>query len=295
MDIHQLKVFVNVVDARGFLSAAKKMHLSQSTVSAHIAALENELGKKLIRRTPRIFEVTREGEKLYKYATDILALHEKAVREVRGEENLLLKIGTSSVPSQYILPKVAGAFLEKEKGIRMEVVCRDSMKIIERVEEGSLDLGFVGTKTESVCTFFPVAKDTMVLALPATKEYRNLLEKGDLAEILKCPYLIRKEDSGTLRESMESLSELGLSEKDLNISVIVDNAETLRHMIVEGIGISIVSRHSVSSLYRQEKVLIYPLPAENFSRNIYLVYRPENFQPEIQKSFIRFVMEYFTT
>ncbi|MCI6859181.1 MAG: LysR substrate-binding domain-containing protein [Eubacterium sp.] len=227
--------------------------------------------------------------------TDILALHEKAVREVRGEENLLLKIGTSSVPSQYILPKVAGAFLEKEKGIRMEVVCRDSMKIIERVEEGSLDLGFVGTKTESVCTFFPVAKDTMVLALPATKEYRNLLEKGDLAEILKCPYLIRKEDSGTLRESMESLSELGLSEKDLNISVIVDNAETLRHMIVEGIGISIVSRHSVSSLYRQEKVLIYPLPAENFSRNIYLVYRPENFQPEIQKSFIRFVMEYFTT
>lgn len=37
MDIHQLKVFVNVVDARGFLSAAKKMHLSQSTVSAHIA------------------------------------------------------------------------------------------------------------------------------------------------------------------------------------------------------------------------------------------------------------------
>ena len=66
MDIHQLQIFVNVAECKGFLAASKKMHLSQSTVSTHVSALEHELGKKLIRRTARNFELTEDGVKLYK-------------------------------------------------------------------------------------------------------------------------------------------------------------------------------------------------------------------------------------
>ena len=79
MDIHQLQIFVNVAECKGFLAASKKMHLSQSTVSTHVSALEHELGKKLIRRTARKFELTEDGVKLYKYAVDILLLHRKAI------------------------------------------------------------------------------------------------------------------------------------------------------------------------------------------------------------------------
>ena len=79
MDIHQLQIFANVAECKGFLAASKKMHLSQSTVSTHVSALEHELGKKLIRRTARNFELTEDGVKLYKYAVDILLLHRKAI------------------------------------------------------------------------------------------------------------------------------------------------------------------------------------------------------------------------
>ena len=84
MDIHQLQIFANVAECKGFLAASKKMHLSQSTVSTHVSALEHELGKKLIRRTARNFELTEDGVKLYKYAVDILLLHRKAIMEVGG-------------------------------------------------------------------------------------------------------------------------------------------------------------------------------------------------------------------
>lgn len=40
MDIHQLQIFANVAECKGFLAASKKMHLSQSTVSTHMSALE---------------------------------------------------------------------------------------------------------------------------------------------------------------------------------------------------------------------------------------------------------------
>ena len=86
MDIHQLQIFANVAECKGFLAASKKMHLSQSTVSTHVSALEHELGKKLIRRTARNFELTEDGVKLYKYAVDILLLHRKAIMEVGGME-----------------------------------------------------------------------------------------------------------------------------------------------------------------------------------------------------------------
>ena len=98
MDIHQLQIFANVAECKGFLAASKKMHLSQSTVSTHVSALEHELGKKLIRRTARNFELTEDGVKLYKYAVDILLLHRKAIMEVGGNGSEFLRIGTSSVP-----------------------------------------------------------------------------------------------------------------------------------------------------------------------------------------------------
>ena len=74
MDIHQLQIFVNVAECKGFLAASKKIHLSQSTVSTHVSALEHELGKKLIRRTARNFELTEDGVKLSLSEADVLVL-----------------------------------------------------------------------------------------------------------------------------------------------------------------------------------------------------------------------------
>ena len=113
MDIHQLQIFVNVAECKGFLAASKKMHLSQSTVSTHVSALEHELGKKLIRRTARKFELTEDGVKLYKYAVDILLLHRKAIMEVGGDGSEFLRIGTSSVPAQWFVPAILSGFLKK--------------------------------------------------------------------------------------------------------------------------------------------------------------------------------------
>ena len=138
MDIHQLQIFVNVAECKGFLAASKKMHLSQSTVSTHVSALEHELGKKLIRRTARNFELTEDGVKLYKYAVDILLLHRKAIMEVGGNGSEFLRIGTSSVPAQWFVPTILSGFLKKNVNTQVEMTSADSLDIIRRVKEGSL-------------------------------------------------------------------------------------------------------------------------------------------------------------
>jgi DNA-binding transcriptional LysR family regulator len=72
VELDWLRTFLAVVDRGGFSTAAEQVHRSQSRVSAHIAALERDLGATLIDRTRRPARVTRAGEVLASHARDIL-------------------------------------------------------------------------------------------------------------------------------------------------------------------------------------------------------------------------------
>lgn len=299
MDIHQLQIFVNVAECKGFLAASKKLHLSQSTVSTHISALEHELGKKLIRRTARKFELTEDGVKLYKYAVDILLLHRKAIMEVGGNGSEFLRIGTSSVPAQWFVPKILSGFLNKNVNTQIEMSSADSLDIIRRVKEGSLDIGFVGTKTEKQCRYIPLVEDHMVLAAPNTKRYQKIFsgegnsDESDLKQILKSPFLARRQYSGTMKEALDSLKCFGIEEEDLNIVATFDSAEMLRDCVEAGMGISILSYQMIKELHEQGKILIYKLPEKEFSRKLYLIHKNESFLPEIVERFIHYTERHF--
>lgn len=314
MDIHQLQIFANVAECKGFLAASKKMHLSQSTVSTHVSALEHELGKKLIRRTARNFELTEDGVKLYKYAVDILLLHRKAIMEVGGNGSEFLRIGTSSVPAQWFVPQIMSGFLKKNPNTQVEMTSADSLDIIRRVKEGSLDIGFVGTKVEKQCKYIPLVKDALILAAPNTKQYQKIfsgennlvkgnLEKNNLGEknagksdlkvILKSPFLARRQYSGTMKEAFDSLKYFGIEEEDLNIVATFDSAEMLRDCVEAGMGISILSYQMIKEQHEHGKILIYRLPEKEFCRELYLIYKNESFLPEIVKRFIHFTEKYF--
>ena len=272
MDIHQLQIFVNVAECKGFLAASKKMHLSQSTVSTHVSALEHELGKKLIRRTARNFELTEDGVKLY---------------------------GTSSVPAQWFVPTILSGFLKKNVNTQVEMTSADSLDIIRRVKEGSLDIGFVGTKVEKQCKYIPLIKDHLVLAAPNTKEYQKIFAgesdsgESDLRQILEVPFLARRQYSGTMKEALGSLKYFGIEEEDLNIIATFDSAEMLRDCVEAGMGISILSYQMIRELHESGKISIYRLPEKEFCRELYLIYKNESFLPEIVKRFIHYTEKYF--
>ena len=277
MDIHQLQIFANVAECKGFLAASKKMHLSQSTVSTHVSALEHELGKKLIRRTARNFELTEDGVKLYKYAVDILLLHRKAIMEVGGNGSEFLRIGTSSVPAQWFVPTILSGFLKKN------------------VNKTVKDYG----KVEKQCKYIPLIKDHLVLAAPNTKEYQKIFAgesdsgESDLRQILEAPFLARRQYSGTMKEALGSLKYFGIEEEDLNIIATFDSAEMLRDCVEAGMGISILSYQMIRELHESGKILIYRLPEKEFCRELYLIYKNESFLPEIVKRFIHYTEKYF--
>ena len=112
MDFKQLRSFVAVVDCGSFTKAAARLYTSQPTVSAHIRQLEDELHERLFLRTTKSLAITPRGRELYEYAAHVLSLQDRLLSSW-SEDQHLIRLGSSTSPSAYILPELLHRFQEQ--------------------------------------------------------------------------------------------------------------------------------------------------------------------------------------
>lgn len=290
MDFRQLEAFVSTVNCRSFSAAAEALYLSQSTISCYIHSLEKELHTQLIHRTTKKFQVTKEGQQLYSYATALLQLQRRAISELSDASRNKVHIGASSVPGQRILPELLEEYHKTAPEARFHVTCSGSLDIIQQVEDGSLDVGLVGMKTESPCIFEPLTNDELVIATPNTEHFRTHYSPApDLRALLREPMVIRTEQSGTKLEAEKLLRRLGLKRGDLNIAVSVNDAQALLCCVIQGLGISIVSCRMIQELEQQGKLLVFRLGQKVWKRTFYFVSQNSQFIPQSAQSFLQFL------
>lgn len=295
MDIRQLEAFVYTVKYQSFSLAAQKLYLSQPTVSSHINNLEKELHTQLLKRTTKSLSVTPAGQTLYNYAAEILNLQQKAILELSDKNQKLLHIGVSSVPSLYLLPELLSAYHQEMPDVRFRTSCSDSLDVIRKVTDGTCDIGLVGTKiSDTPCRFLPVTSDELVIAAPATPHFQACLElKDPVSMLLKEPFLLREDTSGTKQETLYYLKNRGLSLDDLNVITVMDDAASLIRCITLGMGISILSRATVQNDAQFGKLLIIPLGQSAFLRKLYIVYSSTQFMSEPTAHFFAFMKQFY--
>ena len=294
MDFRQLEAFVSTVEHKSFSAAAAALYLSQPTISSHVHSLEKELRVQLIHRTTKRFEVTSEGQRLYEYAVALLQLPKKAINELSDAPKKELHIGASSVPGQCILPQILGNYRQLCPDVCFQVVFSDSLDIIQQVSNGTLDIGLVGTTAESRCTFVPFVSDELVVAVPNTPHYQELISsRTPLSQLLKEPIIMRTDHSGTMRETQQFLQRLQISMDDLNIIAYMNDAAAIQNCVIQGLGVSIMSRQTVEASAQRGDLLMVPLGEHALLRKLYIVYRESEFLPRTSLDFIRFFAEQF--
>src|SRR5918999_2415297 len=113
IDLRQVEIFFYVAKHRSFSKAAEALLLTQPTISGHIKGLEEGLDLILFDRLGREIRLTQAGGVLYDYAKRLLAIKRaalQAVQELHGGLRGELVIGGSSIPGQYVLPRILGKF-----------------------------------------------------------------------------------------------------------------------------------------------------------------------------------------
>ena len=131
-----METFVGVCKFKSFSKAADKLYITQPTVTSHIQNLEKELGTVLINRCGKNMSLTQAGSMLFKYAVDIIYTCEMAkfdLNSYRGKINGHLDISSSSVPRQYILPRILNEFISIYPDVTFSLKDKDSKQVVKNI------------------------------------------------------------------------------------------------------------------------------------------------------------------
>ncbi len=108
MQIDSLKYFFEVAKLKSISKVANNSHISQPALSHQLLKIEQQLGVKLLERSNRGVELTKDGEILYKYARQILIAHKNLIEELslRGDKKKDLNIATSGVTGNFLISNI---------------------------------------------------------------------------------------------------------------------------------------------------------------------------------------------
>lgn len=276
MYLNQVEAFVNVVKYKSFSQAARKLYLSQPTISAHIKSLESELGVQLLVRTTKDVILSDAGKIFYEYALELIHIRDVACVKMKTYTNEVkgnLRIAASTVPAHYILPRLMSGVRQSNPDISFTVREADSLSVINCVENFEVDLGFSGmSSSDSRLAFTPFHLDRLVLITPNTAAFRHLDGTFPVEYLTRYPYVWREAGSGTRKTAAAFLHSLGIEEQDLNIVTELQTTEGIKQAVYANLGLSIVSRKAVEDYVKSGYLLEFDFDSELLNRSMYLVY-----------------------
>jgi DNA-binding transcriptional LysR family regulator len=274
IDLTKLQAFLQVAETLNFSEAAKRLNLSQPTVSHHIKVLEIDLGVVLFDRSKPKLALTDAGRVLQPWARKLL----RSSNEVREMMSSLdqqvvgeLRIACSTTSGKYILPKLAARFRQRFPGIQVTILACTAPYVIPRLLEGEANLGVLSYETidssMDVTEFFD---DAIILIVPEDHPWAHY-SHIEPADLLDEPLIIRESTSGTRKVMLEQLSKFDITLEDLQIFLEMGNAEAIVETVSAGYGVAFVSRLAANFPLMLGAVVEVPVDGLRLHRKIYMV------------------------
>jgi DNA-binding transcriptional LysR family regulator len=272
IDLRKLEIFLKVYETQSFSKASNLLHLAQPTITLHIKDLEEELGINLLDRHTRKVVPNKAGKVVYKYGKEIINLVKQMQKELQffKDENIgLVEIGGSTIPGQYILPKIIKSFKEKYPQISIFLKVGDSKEVFEKVLSGEFDLGMVGAIYKNKNLIYKACyEDNIVLIAPPDFEKEEIT----LEELYEIPLIKREEGSGTWKNVIEVLQKKGFDILRLKIIGEMGSTEAIKEAVKAGLGCGFVSSLSIEIEKSLNLIKVIKIKNVFIKRHFYLIY-----------------------
>lgn len=274
MELHQLETFREVVRQGSFMAAARALHMSQPAVSAHVKALEQDLGARLLERDGRGVRLTAQGQLALEAAEAALGAVDELRRRVReslAPERGRVVLACGDTVALHLLPPVIAGFRAAHPQAEVAVQNHGSRTILDLVLSREADLGIVTRppRLDPALWARTLVRDPFVLALP--RGHR-------LARGIRTLQELDGETAVLLARSTETrgLVERGLEAAGARLVVALEslNLEVVKAYVASGLGLSIVPEMALTDADRQ-RMLVLPLPAGLAPRRISVVRRKD--------------------
>jgi DNA-binding transcriptional LysR family regulator len=273
MQLHQLAVFKKVADTRSFSRAGEDLFLSQSTVSTHIANLEEYFGRRLFDRLGKQALLTPFGERLYQWAEKLLALHSEALDNLKDYTSDLagtLHIAASTVPAQYMAPRIMSAFRKQFSAVTFIIKQGSSLDIAELLIKGQADLGMVGQKYyPDKIAYVPFYQEKLVLVAPPEVKLAPVVS---LTEIKDYHFIFRTPGSGTQATVEHLLRTAQCDVGELRVVAYLDSVQAVKQAVRDGLGLAFISELAARDYAEKSNLNVHEVEEFDEERPFYFAY-----------------------
>ncbi|QCR31916.1 LysR family transcriptional regulator [Lysinibacillus sp. SGAir0095] len=265
MEIKQLITFKHAAENLNFTQTAKLLNFAQSSVTAQIKALEEEIGRPLFERLGKRLILTEAGHQFKRYAEKMINLSEEAITAANGEEELTgtLIIGAQESQCTYRLPLILKEFKTAFPKVKLVFKPAHSDEMARKqLMEGELDIAFImdKKKPEGSLIVEQLIKEELKLVVTS-----NHPISANAIDDLKHETLLLTETGCSYRNMFEeSLNSLGIYPLD---KIEFTSIEAIKQCVIAGLGVALLPEMVVKKDIEEGRMK--ELPWNSFSSPLY--------------------------
>lgn len=294
MDYRTLLYFTTLIDEGSFTIAAKKLHISQPSLSSSIIKMEDNIGLKLIERSTRKISLTTEGEILYKEAKKLLHhFHhvEQEMTRLKNDGPLELKIGLIESVNSW-LPSVISNYSKANPNIHIKLAEVLGPKQVENaLQNYKIHLAITNQlfDNDEIKTI-PIYKEELVALLPKG-HHLNKQNNISILDLQDDNLIISKEGFQTRDDIINEFRKSGVTP---NIRFEIERFETACSLVDAGLGVTFVPENYITHINTQDlSFSIKKIENGNLYRTVYIAKMKNRYLPPVVEDFIKEVEDFF--
>ncbi|MFM1896193.1 MAG: hypothetical protein RLZZ385_1267 [Pseudomonadota bacterium] len=241
----QLEILLAVHEQGSITAASEALHLTQPTVSMQMKKLVDAIGLPLYDQVGRKLVFTEAGEAVVRSAREILQRLEDldmTLADFKGLKAGTLRLGVVTT-SKYFIPHLLGDFCRRYPDIDVELKVANRRQILERLESGLDDFYVFSHPPEDDRVVLHEFLPNPLVAIAPEDHPLARKTKVTLQEFAAYPFLMRESGSGTRHAIEAAMHKRGVQ---LNVKMTIESNEAIKHAVISGLGVSIVSGHTLT-------------------------------------------------
>lgn len=286
MQIENFKIFADLVETRSFSKSAKLNGITQSAVSQQARAMERHFKTLLIDRSQKQFQLTREGQRVYEAAKEILHNYEKLQSELQEMKKVIsgtIRISTIYSIGLHELPPFIKRFLHDFPSVNVRVEYRRSNLVYEDLLHNSVDFGLVAFPVKQrQIEILPFRDDQLVLITHPQHALarRTKVEVKDLAG----QRFIGFDPDIPTRKAVDAI----FRDHRLELDPVMefDNIETVKRAVEIDHGVAVVPLATVAQEQKQGTLAVLRFKGKEFTRPLAILHRKGRVLTPAMKKFI---------
>jgi DNA-binding transcriptional LysR family regulator len=288
LTLRQLQIFLVAARHQSYARAAEELHLTPPAVSMQLKPLEDTIGLPLFERVGKKLALTQAGELLRHHAARVIGElqdAEQGLDALKGLRSGRTTVGVVST-AKYFAPKLLAQFVRRHPQVEIQFLVGNREVLINALRDNEIDFAVMGRPPDQLeAVSEAIAQNPHVLAASRSHPLAKA-RLFDFQELREESFLMREEGSGT-RLVMEAMfKQHHFAPRQ---TVMLGSNETVKQAVMAGLGISLLSLHSLELELRLREISLLDVIGTPVLRNWHIVHMSAKKLPPAAAAFRAFL------